>query len=106
MLSIRQIYLTKLAEECAEVAQRCAKSMQFGANEIQKDQDRTNAQRLRDEVEDLLAVISLVELYTEDLPAIPVTERISRMTNKASKIQKYLKYSQSLGMVENDRDRN
>jgi hypothetical protein len=71
MLTLRQFYLTKLIEECQEVSQRAAKSMQFGPNEVQKDQDKTNAIRLRDEVEDLLGVIDL-------------------------------KYSQELGMVEND----
>lgn len=102
MLSVRQFYLTKLAEECAEVAQRCAKSIQFGATEIQKDQDRTNAQRLRDEVEDLLAIITLVEMSTEDLMPIQVIEHVARSVNKIAKVSKYLKYSQSLGMVEND----
>ena len=70
MLTLRQFYLTKLIEECQEVSQRAAKSMQFGPTEAQsqsgisttqnKDQDKTNATRLRDEVEDLLAVITLV----------------------------------------------
>ncbi len=112
MLTLRQFYLTKLIEECQEVSQRAAKSMQFGPIEAQsqsgisttqnKDQDKTNATRLRDEVEDLLAVIILVEDKTDDLPEIPISDRVSRVIQKVAKIHKYLKYSQELGMVEND----
>ncbi len=112
MLTLRQFYLTKLIEECQEVSQRAAKSMQFGPTEAQsqsgisttqnKDQDKTNATRLRDEVEDLLAVITLVEYKTDDLPMISISDHISRKVSKAVKIKKYLKYSQELEMVEND----
>jgi len=100
MLTLRQFYLTKLAEECQEVAQRAMKSMQFGTDEVQKDQEKTNAVRLRDEVEDLLTVITILEYKTEDLPMITKSERNSRAVEKILKILKYLKYSQELGMVE------
>lgn len=112
MMTLRQFYLTKLIEECQEVSQRAAKSIQFGTFEVQaqsgisttenKNQDKTNANRLRDEVEDLLAVIQLVEDKTDDLPMISETESISRAVAKRLKIQKYLKYSQSLRMVGSD----
>src|SRR6266851_7284117 len=104
MMTLRQFYLTKLIEECQEVSQRAAKSMQFGPTEAQsqsgisttqnKDQDKTNATRLRDEVEDLLSVIAIVESETDDLPQIPRSEHISRRVKKCEKIAKYLKYSQ------------
>ena len=100
MMSLRQFYLTKLAEECQEVAQRALKSMQFGADEIQKGQQKTNAQRLRDEVQDLLAVIALVENNTFDLPQVSFEERIQTTVQKTEKICKYLAYSQELRMVE------
>lgn len=99
MMSLRQFYLTKLAEECQEVAQRCMKSIQFGPTEVQKDQEKTNAQRLTDELIDLLAVRMLVERRTEDLALIPAAEFNERCREKERKIQKYLEYSQSLGMV-------
>lgn len=101
MLTLRQFYLTKLIEECQEVSQRAAKSMQFGPEEIQKGQEKTNATRLRDEVEDLLGVIAILEANTDDLPEIPISEHVSRVVRKNEKIAKYLKYSQELGMVEN-----
>jgi NTP pyrophosphatase (non-canonical NTP hydrolase) len=110
MMTLRQFYLTKLAEECQEVAKRALKSMQFGTNQTQAtdglsadknaETSLSNAQRLRGEVEDLLAVIALVENNTDDLPLIPFEEHIHRTVNKTTKIQKYLEYSQSLGMVE------
>lgn len=101
-MKIRQYYLLKLIEECAEVAQRASKSMQFGPEEIQKDQQKTNATRLRDEVEDLLAIIAILENDTNDLPELEFTESITRVVEKTEKVMKYLRYSQGLGMVEND----
>ncbi len=100
MMTLRQFYLTKLAEECQEVAQRALKSIQFGADEVQKGQEETNAQRLRDEVQDLLAMIALVENNTFDLPQIPFVEEVRTTVRKTEKICRYLEYSQSLGMVE------
>lgn len=101
-MKIRQYYLLKLIEECAEVSQRASKSMQFGPEEIQKDQQKTNATRLRDEVEDLLTIIAILENNTDDLPELEFTESITRVVEKTEKVMKYLKYSQGLGMVEND----
>ena len=43
MMNLEQFYLLKLAEERSEVAQRAQKQMQFGKNEIQKDQALTNS---------------------------------------------------------------
>ena len=43
MMNLEQFYLLKLAEERSEVAQRALKQMQFGKNEIQKDQALTNS---------------------------------------------------------------
>jgi NTP pyrophosphatase (non-canonical NTP hydrolase) len=99
MMTLRQFYLTKLIEECQEVSQRAAKSMQFGSTEVQKGQEKTNATRLRDEVEDLLALIALVENNTDDLPEESTVGHIHRTVDKTQKVLKYLKYSQELGMV-------
>lgn len=101
MLSLRQYYLEKLAEECAEVAQRAMKQSQFGADEIQKDQSLTNKARLSGELNDLLVVMDILQ----DLGEVTVEtdlEFVAYAETKRAKIQKYLKYSQSLGMVEND----
>ena len=98
MMTLRQFYLLKLAEECAEVAQRASKQMQFGAAEIQKDQELTNAQRLRGELNDLLVVVGQLACMDE-LPHENMSQWTDAMNSKREKLAKYLAYSQSLGMV-------
>ena len=99
MMTLRQFYLLKLAEECNEVAQRCSKQMQFGRDEIEPGQNLTNEERLRNEINDLMAVIDMLEGINEISP-LPV-EQIEELAEvKREKIAKYLKYSQELGQVE------
>jgi len=62
-----QFFLLKLAEECSEVAKRAIKQIQFGKDEAQNaivklnpddtDARPTNAQRLREEINDLLVLV-------------------------------------------------
>jgi len=54
-------YLTILAEECAEVAQRVSKALRFGLGEVQAGQPLTNAQRIEEELRDLSAVAAICE---------------------------------------------
>ncbi len=101
MMTIRQFYLAKLAEECAEVAQRALKQMQFGPDEVQKNQDDTNAARLREEFNHLVATGQfLIELG--ELPTVSPEELLDAVALKRFRIEKYLKYSQELGMVEKE----
>lgn len=104
-MTIRQFYLLKLSEECAEVAQRAAKQMQFGADEQQAQGpsstkiELSNAQRLRAEFNDLLGVAHiLIELG--ELPSATLAEQEEAMVIKRAKLAKYLAYSQSLKQVE------
>jgi NTP pyrophosphatase (non-canonical NTP hydrolase) len=53
----QQFLLLKLSEECMEVAQRASKQIQFGKDEVQKDQLKTNQARLKDELLDLFALV-------------------------------------------------
>lgn len=99
MMTIRQHLLLKLAEECQEVAQRALKSVQFGANEVQTGQEKSNATRLRDELNDLDAVILLIESRTDDIALMPSNAKLRAILDKQTKIEKYLTYSQELGMV-------
>ncbi len=96
MMNLEQFYLLKLAEECSEVAQRALKQMQFGKNEIQKDQALTNSMRLRAELNDLLSVIKILEEMSEIPHAYDLDEYI---TKKRAKLEKYLEYSRDLGLV-------
>lgn len=89
--------LTCLSEECAEVSQRVSKALRFGLSEIQIDQDKTNAQRIEEELCDLFAVVAILEdegiLKTEqyDLP-----EWIEK---KRAKIERYMEISRTQGVL-------
>jgi hypothetical protein len=104
MMTKRQLLLLKLAEGCAEVAQRAAKQMQFGKYEIQPGQDLTNATRLTSEIVDLFAVIDLLanadELDDTLLPSLIDFAGHFEIDAKKDKIEKYLRLSQELGQVE------
>lgn len=96
MLTIDQYLLTKLAEEAAEVAQMAMKTAQFGATEVY--QVATNAQRLRNEIFDLLTIVKLLE--ERKLLDINIQQLHAHETLKRLKIQHYLAYSQGRGITE------
>lgn len=93
-----QFLLMKLAEECAEVAQRAIKQIQFGKFEIQKDQPLTNAERLKQELLDLRSITRLLQRAGE-LPEITTDEETNALIAKRNKLQKYLNLSTSLGQL-------
>jgi NTP pyrophosphatase (non-canonical NTP hydrolase) len=105
MMTIRQFYLLKLAEECAEVAQRATKQIQFGRNESQAKGpsttkiEATNAERLRDEVVDFLAIRDIL-IEMGEIPVMDPLELDTAKMAKRIKVARYLEYSQSLGQVE------
>ncbi len=94
----QQFLLLKLAEECMEVAQRASKHIQFGPNEIQKDQSLTNSQRLKNELLDLYAVVGLLLDEGEPLSFTPKEYKQGKKA-KLEKLNKYLKHSHSLGLL-------
>ena len=97
MTTHEHLYL-KLMEECAEVQQRASKLLQFGSEESQPGDYQTNEMRLREELNDLLTVIDMVEQrgFMMNGP-----ERLHQhMDEKRQKIAKYLAYSQELGCVD------
>lgn len=99
MISTNEHLFIKLMEECAEVQQRVSKLLQFGPNETEPEQKRTNVWRLRSELNDLVAVI--VMLQDRGLvPRTPGHDMARHVAGKREKIAKYLKYSQELGLVQ------
>ena len=108
-LNREQFFLLKLAEECSEVAKRAIKQMQFGKDEAQNASVKlnpndteprpTNAQRLREEINDLLVLVRMLEIL-EEIPEVIVEEKSSIYVAKYVKLAKYLKYSQLLDKVE------
>lgn len=53
--------LTILIEECAEVQQRATKLLRFGCAEVQPGQEKTNSERLANEIGDLVHMTTLLD---------------------------------------------
>jgi hypothetical protein len=89
--------LTILGEEGVEVAQRCTKALRFSLGEIQPGQGLTNAQRIRGEYIDLLAVMRML---VEEGAIEPVTDDdLPAMEAKRQKVEKFLTYSRQCGTL-------
>lgn len=101
--------LTILAEECAEVAQRASKALRFGLAEVQPGQDKTNAYRIMEEMNDLIATYQMIAG-----PVFSPTSQLFRyptgvdgfqgdILRKQQRIEKYLKLSQECGTLDVER---
>lgn len=84
-----------LAEECAEVAQRCSKALRFGLDEVQPGQEKTNGQRIADEMADLSAAWQMLR-DRETLPSVDFTA----ITEKKAKVKRFLQYSVECGALD------
>jgi len=89
-----QLLLTILAEECAEVHQRCSKAIRFGMQEVQQGQPLNNKERILLEFNDLIATVELLfDCKSTDL----IDE--GKLKAKKEKVEKYMNYSIELGTV-------
>jgi NTP pyrophosphatase (non-canonical NTP hydrolase) len=102
MMTRAQYLLTKLAEECVEVAQIALKAQQFGLTERRDTKTGevgvwpTNAERVHLELDDMLAIVNM--LNTEfDFGYAPSYHHIA---DKIDKVNKYWTYSARLGQVQ------
>ena len=77
-------------EECTEVAHRISKGLRFGMEQVQPNQTLDNRTRVIYEFNDLMTVMGLLGLATLH----PET-----MHTKLTKLEKYIEYSQRLGLV-------
>jgi hypothetical protein len=84
--------LTIVAEECAEVAQRCSKALRFGLGEIEPGHHATNAARIYQEYADLRAAMEILHQLVpgmgKDLPSLG-----AMVDAKHLKIAEFLQYS-------------
>jgi hypothetical protein len=87
--------LTCLAEECAEVSHRICKAMRFGLEEIQPGQSLTNAQRIAEELDDLVAVIEMLE----DEGLVPRTGTTQSIERKKAKVRSFMEYAEQCGAL-------
>lgn len=92
----REHYLICLAEECNEVGQRVHKALRFGLSEIQAGQPLTNAERIVEELKDLLAVAEIC--YQTGLIGnyFPLNEELDA---KERKIKKFFAISREQGTL-------
>lgn len=88
--------LTILVEECVETSQRATKALRFTLDEVQPGQEMTNAERLVYEFNDIVAIMEM--LYDEEL--IPKVYDNEAIAAKKEKVEKFLKYSQQLGTLQ------
>ncbi len=97
MMTLEQYLLSKLSEECNEVGQMAMKCQHFGINEVYDIQDLTNAQRTHIEIDDMAAVIELLNELGFGYKSCP-----ERKQKKKEKVMKYLKYCIEEGHVDPD----
>lgn len=100
MLSRTEYLLVKLAEECAEVAQRATKALTFGVEEIQKNQTLTNAQRVMGELADMAAVVGM--LQDDGVLSVDLVGFRAMVEAKREKLRRYMQYSREKGCLEQD----
>lgn len=96
----RQEYmLTCLAEECLEVAKRCTKALRFGLDEVQPGHELTNADRIQEEMIDVLTIHRMLK---EEglLPVGLLNEDLMAMETKREKVEKFMAYSREQGCLE------
>lgn len=92
----REHFLTCLGEEANEVAQRVSKALRFGMREVQTGQERTNTDRLMDELRDLVCVAKILEDLGY-LPALYVKPEM--VAAKREKIERYMEISRAQGVL-------
>lgn len=97
MMTLTQYLLVKIAEEAAEVAQIALKTAHFGLSERHPERLETNAERIYAELNDLNAmVLRLNDVAFGEFHYEP--DHIA-MSQKMAKVEHYLAYSRSLGLV-------
>lgn len=89
--------LTCLAEECAEVAQRVSKALRFGLTEVQPGQPLNNAERIAEEIKDLLSVAAILERHGILADFLPMAGEIAA---KEEKIERFMSISREQGVLE------
>lgn len=88
--------LACLAEECDEVGQRVMKALRFGLHEIQSGQPDNNADRIADELHDLIAVAII--LHHDGIIEMPIPSD-RQISAKRDKIERYMEISRREGTL-------
>ena len=84
--------LVILAEECAEIAKETSKAIRFGMDEVMPGQALNNRQRILRELNDLWAVVEMLNLQVVDREAIE---------HKKTKVAEFMNYAEKCGTLSN-----
>ena len=87
--------LSCLAEECAEVAHRASKALRFGLDDVAPGQELTNAQQIRQELDDLSVIVQMI--CNEGM--INPWHDVEHMRRKQAKVERYMGYAQERGTL-------
>ena len=88
--------LSTLAEECAEVIQRITKAQRWGLSEVQPGQSLNNAERIRQELNDVRAVVEM--LY--EWHGVNLLHDNEQIRAKREKVLHFMKYARDIGEME------
>jgi len=87
--------LTILSEECLEIAKEVSKGLRFGLDDHHPTQTGTNAKKINDEYNDLVAVIQM--LMDEKILVVELDPKL--INEKKLKVEKYLLYAKERGTL-------
>lgn len=96
-MDVREHYLICLAEEANEVAHRISKALRFGMCEVQPGQERTNKERIMDELRDLVCVAKILE-GLDELPSFYVNPEM--VAAKRERIERHMTVSRQQGTLQ------
>src|ERR1700754_4538391 len=89
--------LSCLAEECTEVGQRVSKALRFGLSEVQPGQPLSNAERIRAELIDLMAIWGM--LGNEGIVKGFSADDFAHVSAKMEKVEKFMAYARECGAL-------
>lgn len=89
--------LACLSEECAEVSHRVGKALRFGLDEVQVGQGFTNAERISQEITDLLVIADI--LSAEGLVPYPKDVDEAKRAKRA-KVERWMRHAEHVGTLQ------
>ena len=87
--------LIKLIEECSEVIKATSKALEFGLDDGYPNTDRTNLKDIKNELNDLFAIIEM--LYSEGVDWKIDSEAVKV---KKAKVEYWMSHARKLGILE------
>lgn len=101
MISEEKYLFTLVQEECAEISQVASKIIRFGLYNVAPGTAKDNLTRLKEEVVDLLGIISMTEIYLkEHIIEKNISLLADKMSTKIAKVKKYMEYSRDRGELQ------